>query len=58
MYLRWTPAVQNMCSIKIPKLASMWEEMEAFVKNCEGFIPQSIAIATVKASQNALHYDS
>ena len=55
MYPRWTPAVQNMCSIKIPKSASMWEEIEAFVNNWEASIPQSVAIAAVKASQNALH---
>ena len=33
----------------------MWEEMEVFVKNWEGSIPQSVAIATVKAGQNAFH---
>ena len=27
MYPRWTPAVQNMSSVKIPKLAIMWEEI-------------------------------
>ena len=32
------------------KLANMQEEMEVFVKNWEGSIPQSVAIATVKAS--------
>ena len=53
MYPRWTPAVQNMSSVKIPKLAIMWEEMEAFVKSWEGSIPQSVAGATVKTSQNA-----
>ena len=55
MYPRWTLAVQNMCSIKISKLASIWEEVEEFVKNYERSIPQSVAIAAVKASQNALH---
>ena len=34
----------------------MWEEIQAFVKHWEGSIPQSVAIATVKASQNALHF--
>ena len=34
----------------------MWEEIEAFVKHLEGSIPQSVAIATVKASQNVLHF--
>ena len=32
------------------QLANMGEEMEVFVKNLEGSIPQSVAIATVKAS--------
>ena len=53
MYPKWTPEVQNMSSVKIPKLASMWEEMEVFVKNWEGSIPQYVAIATIKTSQNA-----
>ena len=38
------------CSFKITKLANIWEEMEVFVKNWEGSIPQPVAIATVKAS--------
>ena len=37
-------------SIEITKLANMQEEMEVFVKNWEVSIPQSVAIATVKAS--------
>ena len=43
-------AVQHTCSIKITQLANMREEMEVFVKNWEGSIPQSVAIAAVKAS--------
>ena len=50
MYPRWGLAVQNVCSVKIAKLANMWEEMEVFVKNLEGSIHQSVAIATVKTS--------
>ena len=50
MYSRWGVAVQNTCSVEITKLANMWEDMDVFVKNCEGSIPQSVAIATVKAS--------
>ena len=43
-------AVQNTCGVKITKLANMLEEVEVFVKNWEGSIPQHVAIATVKAS--------
>ena len=43
-------AVQNICGVKITKLADVLEEMEVFVKNWEGSIPQSVAIATVEAS--------
>ena len=50
MYSRWRFAVQNTCSIILTKLANMSEEMEVFVKNWEGSIPQSVAIATVKTS--------
>ena len=49
MQSRWRLAVQNTCGVKITKLANMREEMEVFVKNWEGSIPQSVAIATVKA---------
>ena len=55
---RWRLPVKNTCSIKPTKLADMWEEMEVFVKNWEGSIPQSVVIATVKASQNAFIYNS
>ena len=55
MYPRWRHVVQNICSVKITKLANMWVEMEVFVKNWEGSIPQCVAIETVKTSQNALH---
>ena len=50
MYPRWRPAVQNICNVKITKLANMWEEMEIFVKILEESAPQSVAIATVKSS--------
>ena len=50
----WRLTVQNTCITKITKIANMLEEMEVFVKNWEGSIPQSVAIATVKASKNAL----
>ena len=50
MYSRWRLAVQNTCSVKITKLANMQEEMEVFVKNWGRSIPQSVAIATAKAS--------
>ena len=50
VYPRWGLTVENICSIKITKLAYMWEEIEAFVKNWEGAIPQSVATATVKTS--------
>ena len=50
MESRWRLAVQNTCIVKIMKLANMLEEMEVFVKNWEGYIPQSVTIATVKAS--------
>ena len=43
-------AVQNTCGVKITKLANMLEEVEVFVKNWEGSIPQPVAIATVEAS--------
>ena len=33
----------------------MSEEMEAFVRNWEGSMPQSVAMATIKANENALH---
>ena len=48
-------AVQHICCVKITKLANLWEEMELFVKNWEGSIPQYVAIATVKTSSNELH---
>ena len=50
MYYRWRLAVQNTCGVKITKSADMWEEIEVFIKNGKGSIPQSVAIATVKAS--------
>ena len=50
MYPRLRFVVQNIYSDKIMKLANMWEEMEVFVKNWEGSIPRSVAIATVKTS--------
>ena len=50
IYPRWGVVVQNTCSVKITKLANMWEEMEVFVKTWEGSVPQSVAIATVKTS--------
>ena len=50
IYQRWELANQNICSIKITKLANMWEETDVFVKNWEGSIPKSVAIATVKSS--------
>ena len=50
MYSRWRLAVQSTCSIKLTKLANMWKEIEVIVKNWEGSIPQSAAIATVKTS--------
>ena len=53
MYLRL--AVQNTCGVKMTKLANMLEEMEVFVKNWEGSIPQPVAIATVEASKIAFH---
>ena len=40
----------NTCGVKIMKLANKREEMEVFVKNWEGSVPQSVAIATVKAN--------
>ena len=42
-------------AVQITKLANMWEEMKVFVKNWEGSIPQSVAMAAVKSSYNALH---
>ena len=50
MYSRWRLEVQNTCSVKLTKLANMWEEIEVFVKNWEGSIPESVAIATVKTN--------
>ena len=50
IYQRWELANQNICNIKITKLANMWEETDVFVKNWEGSIPKSVAIATVKSS--------
>ena len=43
-------AVQNTYGVKITKLANMLEEVEVFVKNWEGSIPQPVAIAAVEAS--------
>ena len=48
-------AVQNICNIKIMKLANIWEEKEVFVKNWEGSILQSVAMTTVKTIWNALY---
>ena len=43
-------AVRNTCGVKITKLANMLEEVEVFVKNWEGSMPQPVATATVEAS--------
>ena len=58
MYSRWRLAVQNTCGIKITKSVNMWEEMEVFVKNWKGSIPQSVAIATVKLVKMHCIYNS
>ena len=47
---KWRLAVQNICSVKITKLANMWEEIEVFVEDWEGSIPKYVAIAIVKTS--------
>ena len=44
------PIVQNICCVTITKLANLWEEMQIFVKNWEGSMPQYVAMATVKTN--------
>ena len=39
---------KNIGSVKITKLANMREEMEVFVTNWEGSVPQTVVMATVK----------
>ena len=58
MYSRWRLAVHATFSVKITKSANMWEEMEVFVKNLKGSIPQSVAIATVKTVKMHCIYNS
>ena len=48
MYPGGRPEAQNIGSVKIMKFANMWGEMKVFVKNWEGSVPQSVAIATAK----------